>query len=454
MRYFFSAEKGVPATEKPAADQLPLVMNMSPDFVRALRSAIAHIFFDQTGATATIVAIALPCLIGMSALGIETGVWFAVKLQDQSAADSAAISAAYEVIAGKTDVTGELTAAAGEAARRNGYKGSVPAVVTPYNDGIVTNGIAVTLQQSQQALLAAMFLPEVTIANTAVAVIEVLNNPCILALGANSTDVEIAASTRLDMPNCSVAANSISTTAIELHSTSAVAAATLVTAGEISLQGIPIDPASPPPEFALSSTAMIGAASVADPYAGTLIHNLLIAGMPAMPSCISKTAGNATIYTGNCAIPGKSLTDPQILLSANTRISGSWQIGSGQTVDLSPGTYWVTGNLTLKSLAVLKCSSCDNTKGAGVTIILTAQTNKIGAVSVAASANLTLNAPHSGPFAGLANIQDSNGLPPGTTCTSSHSTIGGAPGTTLNGLVYFPNSSMTFHGEPTATGPQ
>ena len=130
-------------------------MNMSPDFVRALRSAIAHIFFDQTGATATLVAVALPCLIGMSALGIETGVWFAVKLQGQSAADSAAISAAYEVIAGKTDVNGELTAAAGEAARRNGYAGSLPAVVTPYNDEIVTNGVAVTLQQSQGALLAA-----------------------------------------------------------------------------------------------------------------------------------------------------------------------------------------------------------------------------------------------------------------------------------------------------------
>jgi hypothetical protein len=67
---------------------------------------------------------------------------------------------------------------------------------------------------------------------------------------------------------------------------------------------------------------------------------------------------------------------------------------------------------------------------------LTAQTNKIGAISVAASANLTLNAPHSGPLAGLAIIQDSNGLPPGTTYTSSHSTIGGAPGATLNGLVY------------------
>ena len=82
--------------------------------VLSLCSAIARIFHDQTGATATIVAIALPCLLGMSALGVESGVWFAVKLQNQSAADSAAIAVAYEVIAGKTEVIGELTAAAGE----------------------------------------------------------------------------------------------------------------------------------------------------------------------------------------------------------------------------------------------------------------------------------------------------------------------------------------------------
>jgi Flp pilus assembly protein TadG len=451
----YGGRSACPSTEKPCSEQYPLVINTPPAFVRALRSAIARIFRDQTGATATIVAIALPCLIGMSALGVESGVWFAVKLQNQSAADSAAISVAYEVIAGKTDVTGELTAAAGEAARRNGHKGSAPAVVTPYSDGIVANGVAVTLQQSQGALLAAMFLSGVTIANTAVAVIEVLNNPCILALGTNSTDVEIAASTRLDMPNCSVAANSISSTAIELRSsTSAVAAATLVTAGEISLQGTPIDPAAPPPELALSSPAMIGAARVADPYAGTLTHAFLISGMPTAPNCVSKIVGLITIYAGSCAIPGTSLTDPQILLSANTRISGSWPITSGQTVDLSPGTYWVTGNLTLQSRAMLKCSACDNTKGAGVTIILTAETSQIGAVSVASNATLTLNAPNSGPFAGFAIIQDSNGLPPGTTYTSSQSTIGGAPGAILNGLVYFPNSSLTFHGEPSATGPQ
>jgi hypothetical protein len=67
---------------------------------------------------------------------------------------------------------------------------------------------------------------------------------------------------------------------------------------------------------------------------------------------------------------------------------------------------------------------------------------------------LTLNAPSSGRFAGLMIIQDSNGLPPGTTYTSSHSTIGGMPAATLNGLVYFPNSSVRFHGAPSAAGPQ
>lgn len=456
MSYFLSTEEGLLTAEKPAVEQSRFAISMSPDFVRSLCSAIARIFCDRTGATATIVAIALPGLIGMSALGVETGVWFAIKLQNQSAADSAAISAAYEVIAGKTNVTGGLTAAADEAARRNGYKGTEPAVVTPYSDGVVNNGVAVTLQQSQGALLAAAFLSAVTIANTAVAVIEALDNPCILALGTNSTGVEIAASTQLDMPDCSVAANSISSTAIELRSgTSSVAAATLVTAGEISLQGIPVDPAALPPQFALSSPAMIGAPSVADPYAGTLTHAFLVAGMPPRtPVCMSKVSGYVTSYAGKCSIAGTSLTAPQILLSPNTRISGSWKITSGQTVDLSPGTYWLTGNLTLQSLAVLKCSSCDNAKGTGVTIILTTQTGKIGAVSVASNATLILNAPNSGPFAGLAIIQDSNRLPPGTTYTSSQSTIGGTPRATLNGLVYFPNSSLTFHGAPSATGPQ
>lgn len=421
----------------------------------SLLGAIARIFNDDSGTSATIVAIALPALIGFGALGAETGVWFTIKLQNQSAADAAAISAAYEVIASKTNVTAELTPAASEAAADNGYNGSAPAVIYPYTDAVVSNGIAVTLRQTQRALLAAMFLSDVTISNKAVAVIEVLDNPCILALGTGGAGVEVAADTALGMPNCSAVANSTSASAILLHdSTSSIIAATLVTAGEVSFGATPIDPAAPPSEFVLASPAMVGAPTVADPYASALTHSFLTSGMPTAGGCVPSSIASVTTYSANCVIPGTSLSEASIKLTGNTQISGSWTISSSQTVDLAPGTYWITSNLTVQSKGVLTCSMCNILAGTGVTIILTTRTDKIGRLSIASNALVNLNAPNSGSLAGLVIVQDSNGLPSGTAYTSLHSTIGGGPGTTLNGLVYFPNSSLTFSGNPSATGPR
>jgi Flp pilus assembly protein TadG len=74
---------------------------MSRDLACSLWSAVTRILQDKRGASATIVAIALPALIGFGALGAETGAWYAIKLRNQSAADAAAISAAYEVLAKK-----------------------------------------------------------------------------------------------------------------------------------------------------------------------------------------------------------------------------------------------------------------------------------------------------------------------------------------------------------------
>ena len=396
--------------------------------VQSLLGAIAPILHDDRGVSAAIVAIALPSLIGLGALGVETGAWFTTKLRNQSAADAAAISAAYEVLAGKANVINDLAPAA---AARNGYSGSIPVIEFPYSDAIVVNGVAVTLQQTQEPMLAAMFLSGVTVANKAVAVIEVLDNPCILALGTANTGVELAASTSLFMPNCSIVANSVSGTAIELlSSSSSITAATLVTAGEIAVQGNPIDPAAPPPEFSLGSLAEIGAPTVADPYAGTLSHSYITAGMPTS-LCKPTTSGSVTVYkTGNCKLSGLN-------------------IKTGYTVDLAPGTYWVTGNLVVQSNGRLECSICDPVKGTGVTIILTSQTSKIGYVSIS-NATFELNAPSSGRFAGVVMVQDANGLP----YTRSYNTVTGAAGATLSGLVYFPKTSMTFHGSPSTTGPK
>jgi len=421
----------------------------------SLFAAIRLILPDDRGMTAMAVAIALPALIGLGALGAETGAWFTIKLWNQSAADAAAISAAYEVVAGKTDVIKDLTPAASEAATRNGYTGIAPVVGYPYSDAIVGNGVAVTLQQTQGTLLAAMFLSNVTLGTKAVAVIEVLDNPCILALGTPATDVELAASTSLFLSNCSIAANSISSTAIELASSSSITAATLVTAGEISVAGNRIDPTAPPSEFSLAVPATIGAPSVADPYASTLTHSYLTAGMPTLTHCTPKgLGGGAVIYSGGCFIPGHTLNQHSITLTGKTQISGDLTIATGQTFDLLPGTYWITGSLSIQSNGVLKCSTCDNALGKGVTIILTAQTNPVGTISMASGAIVNLNAPSSGQFAGLLLIQDSNGLPPGTSYTSTYSSIGGVSSATLDGLIYFPKSSMTFHGHPSTTDPK
>jgi hypothetical protein len=401
---------------------------MHYDSVKYLMPLMSRFLNDTHGASATIVAVILPALIGFAALGVETGMWYTIKVQNQSAADAGAISAAYQIIAGKTDVIGDLIPAASEGAAQNGYNGTIPAIVYPYADDIVSNGIAVTLHQTQPALLSALFLSDITITTKAVGTIKPADNPCILALGTTRTDVEISGATTLAMPNCAIAANSISHNAVALNSTtSSLAASTIVTAGELALQGTPVDPAALPPQFSLASSPKIGAPVVTDPYANTLTHAFLTTGMATANNCKTAINGTSTTYQpGNCVIPSPGL-----------EISGQ-----NQTIDLLPATYWVNGDLIIPRTGTLRCSTCDNLKGTGVTIILAGRASISGA-------SFNLNAPSSGPFAGLVMVQDVGDLPP-----SQGSQISGGPGATLNGLVYFPKSSMTFHGNPSATGPK
>lgn len=392
-----------------------------------LFSAITRISRDTGGVSAAVVAIALPVLIGFSALGVETGAWFTIKLRNQSAADAAAIAAGYEVMAGKTDITTDLMPAAGEAAARNGYNGTTPTVIYPYSDTFVSNGIAVTLQQTVGAVLASMFVTQVSVGTKAVAVIEVLDNACVLALGASGTDLKIQTGTHLDMPNCSAAANSIGANAIALYdSTSSITAATLVTAGEVSLQGSPIDLTAPPPEFVLASPPMVGAATIADPYAGTLTHAFLTAGIPGTATGPHSWKNvTKTIYPG--------LYDKGMSFQANA------------VIDLIPGVYYVTnGNFSVGLGATVRCSTCSGAKG--VTIVLTTKGGTVGTVQISAGAAVTLQAPNSGTFSGILFVQDPQAVPSGSTTPDNGFEAG--PSMKLTGLLYFPQTTVAFQGNP------
>jgi hypothetical protein len=154
-----------------------------------------------------------------------------------------------------------------------------------------------------------------------------------------------------------------------------------------------------------------------------------------------------TTWAANCVVAGASIAVGDTL-SGNNQISGGLSIKGG-TVTLSSGTFWITdGNLTLGpggGGSGLQCAAC--------TVIMTTANpaiHVVGAVILNSLANLTLNAPTSvtNPFNNLVLIQDSNGLPAGTTMPPQPSTVWANATETLNGLIYFPDSELHWQGGP------
>jgi uncharacterized membrane protein len=90
---------------------------------------------DERGAVGIVAALAAPVLVGIVALGVEVGLWYAVKREAQTAADSAAIAAARAVASGQ----GAVGPVGLDSAARNGFVPAVDTVVvilSPPESGI------------------------------------------------------------------------------------------------------------------------------------------------------------------------------------------------------------------------------------------------------------------------------------------------------------------------------
>jgi Flp pilus assembly protein TadG len=420
-------------------------------------SFLRRLFRDRRGFSAVTVAVSMPVLFGVAGLGIDAGLWYTIKRQNQSAADAAALSAAYEVIAGNTNVATNLTPAASEAATRNNYTGTTPVVTYPYSDAVVASGVQVTLSQTQNAWFSSWFpaFTSFTIANEAVAAVNTLPPACILALNRSAPGtISLAGKSSITAPNCTIVSDSNSDSAFSLQDAAdSITAATLITPGEIS--------ANKNATITTRYPAQTGANPVPDPYgpsgsapftnpctgtADYLSHSFLTCNMPTTGTCSYNKS--TQIWSGApCVIPGGSINSGDTLPSG-IQISGGLSLKGGIT-NLSPGTYWITdGDLTLGpggGGTTLTCPTCTN-GGAGVTIILTTAkpgTGKVGTVNLDSLANLNLNAPSTGTYKGLVLIQDSNNPPAGTTIDTNNTMKANAT-ETLSGLVYFPGSAVNF----------
>jgi hypothetical protein len=238
-------------------------------------------------------------------------------------------------------------------------------------------------------------------------------------------------SSSLDAPDCAVGANSTSKSAIGIQGdTGSITAATLVAAGGITFNGDPVDPATPPSELILTSRLQIGAPSTHDPYARTLTHAFLSSGIPASPAATNTwTDVTATITPG--------------------RYGGGMSFGANAIVDLTPSVYYVTnGDFSIALGATVTCMTCSGANG--VTIVLTTPDPSgwtIGNAQIQKGATVTLQAPNSGPFSGLLLVQD----PLAAGGEGPDNAFEGGPGMNLTGLLYFPNATVAFRGNPSAT---
>jgi len=177
----------------------------------------------RRGSIAFATVIALVPLIGVVALGAEAGSWYVTRQHAQNAADAAAISGVWRLICGQRGFCTDTNSAdyrAKQFAAQNtfcnagdtSYPGSRCAATLPTGISqavrivVNANSIQANVSQQQPAYLSKVLglSNAVTIGATATAQIQVLTNPCVLAL---TGSVDFQGSPSVSSPNCGVTSN-------------------------------------------------------------------------------------------------------------------------------------------------------------------------------------------------------------------------------------------------------
>jgi hypothetical protein len=243
---------------------------------------------DTRGATVALVAAAISSLIGFTGLGVESGLWYAIKRQNQSAADFAALSGAFELAAGMA-YQSNICALAKRDAARNGFTfasgwscpQSSPAQQSacnnlPSGQACVNNpplfgtsagdaqAVEVILAQTQTTFFASLSLPSVTIDTRAVAKVQNNGLSCDTALDPTAAKAIYFDGNTTVILNCSFASNSNDTDSVDFSGSTNLTANSLYTVGNYTTTGNP--------SVSLNSGIFTQQVALADPYAGKISY--------------------------------------------------------------------------------------------------------------------------------------------------------------------------------------
>lgn len=366
-----------------------------------LTEALCALAPDRRGATAMVVALSSPILMGAAGFGAEAGFWTYRQRLLQQHADAAAFAGAIELLnGGKSD---SITSSAGLSLKANGLRadnGSFSAVSPPASGAFAgTSAVEVSVKEEWPRFFTAFFFDgDVTLAANATAHFEKFSQACMLALDpAASGAATMSGSASVYLNGYGLVSNSTASDSLSISGSAVLNANCVGAVGGISTTstGITLSDCSAPRPRMLPVT---------DPYAGVP--------EPAV--------------TGPCKTPNN-------LGGASTSVYDITEgrycgLSMKRTVNLAPGMYIIDGgDLEISSSAVINAT--------GVTFFLTngARLNINGA------AVINLSAPTSGTYSGLLFFGDRSGAP-------VTNLLNGSAGSVFNGATYFPNDHLEIRG--------
>jgi Flp pilus assembly protein TadG len=447
---------------------------------------VAKLFRDRRGAAAVLLAVALSGIVGFAGLGSEVASWYYTTRSMQGAVDSAASTAAATLASATSSgstITGDQlrNAARSVASTFNFTNGTGSTTVTVNNPPATTTNLTtcgtpftsfncyveVIISQPQTALLTAVFMstgPTITARAVAKANTTATDAGCVVTLNRTaSRALQNTGSGALTFTGCALYDNSnasdalyqggsgsISTQAAYVvgGSSGAITATDGITTG-VNPTNDPYAWAPSPTGYTTNGTCGYGSAN------GQGLDKLIGNNYNGTTKVISNST-TAIINPTSCSLFG---------LGGGTK---NLHMTAGQTLVLCPGTYvFDNANLTMDGSSTLLApppaatilALCPGNTSGGVTIIFSNSTGgNPGIPNIGAQASVTLTAPTTGTYKGVAMFgdrltctgngnSDVNGN--GTACSP---TMQGGGTQNVTGAVYFPKETVSYSGGASTGG--
>jgi Flp pilus assembly protein TadG len=378
-----------------------LARSRAGTYFRNSENLVIRFARDKSGSYLIISALMMPVLIGFVGLGTDYGLWVYTHQSAQSAADSAAVSAAAEGNADNLTVqAGAVTASYGFV---NGVNGTTVTVNQPPKNGshtAVANAVEVIVTQRKAPLFSAVFISTpLTISARSVAIPNV-GTGCVIALDSTASGaITVQGSSQVNLQNCNLYDNSNNASALTVGGTAGVAALSVGVVGGISGTS----------SITASGGIKTGVRPAADPYAAV-----------SFPPFYGCDQHNLRVNSSITLSPGV--------------YCGGISVTAGAVVTLNPGIYYMDqGSLSVAGNATIN--------GAGVTIVFTSGNNNNWATaSIGSNANINLTAPTTGPTAGIVVFGDRN-MPVGTVFKMT-----GGNTQSFGGAIYLPKAALNYAG--------